>query len=186
MRGVLPWTNFPQSATVYSMEDWIFIIDQMARMRMNFLNIHNYNGQGRHNEMYHSFEYNGILPRNWNATASSGHVWSGPGWDVNEYRFGAKDLFDDYDFGTDSTLHNDYLDNKSVAAKGTSMFQQVIDHAHSRGVKIGLGLDIDIVMSEYGVAANAAGLPEAQAKAVMEHYDNLDVLLMFTIEYPNL
>lgn len=186
MRGILPWTNFPQSATVYSMEDWIFIIDQMARMRMNFLNIHNYNGQGGHNEMYHSFEYNGILPRNWNATASSGHVWSGPGWDVNEYRFGAADLFDDYDFGTDSTLHNEYLDNKSVAAKGTSMFQQVIDHAHSRGVKIGLGLDIDIVMSDYGVAANAEGLPEAQAKAVMEHYDNLDVLLLFTSEYPNL
>ena len=186
MRGILPWTNFPQSATVYSMEDWMFIIDQMARMRMNFLNIHNYNGQGGHNEMYHSFEYNGILPRNWNATASSGHVWSGPGWDVNKYRFGAADLFDDYDFGTDSTLHNEYLDNRSVAAKGTSMFQQVIDHAHSRGVKIGLGLDIDIVMSDYGVAANAEGLPEAQAKAVMEHYDNLDVLLLFTSEYPNL
>ncbi len=51
MRGILPWTNFPQSSTVYSLEDWKYVIDQMARMRMNFLNIHNYNGQNGHNEM---------------------------------------------------------------------------------------------------------------------------------------
>ena len=43
VRGFLPWTNFPQSATVYSWQDWRFIIDQMAKMRMNFLHIHNYN-----------------------------------------------------------------------------------------------------------------------------------------------
>lgn len=44
MSGVLPWTNFPRSAMVYFTEGWMHIIDQLARMRMNFLNIHNYNG----------------------------------------------------------------------------------------------------------------------------------------------
>ena len=27
MRGILPWTNFPQSSTVYSLEDWKYVID---------------------------------------------------------------------------------------------------------------------------------------------------------------
>lgn len=36
IRGILPWTNFPQSATVYSMQDWKYILEQMARMRLNF------------------------------------------------------------------------------------------------------------------------------------------------------
>ena len=54
IRGFLPWTNFPQSATSYSWQDWKFILDQMAKMRMNFLHIHNYNGEAGHNEMFHN------------------------------------------------------------------------------------------------------------------------------------
>lgn len=37
IRGFLPWTNFPQSATIYSWNDWRYIIDQAAKMRMNLL-----------------------------------------------------------------------------------------------------------------------------------------------------
>ena len=182
MRGILPWTNFPQSSTVYSLEDWKYVIDQMARMRMNFLNIHNYNGQNGHNEMFHNFTYDGITSRNWNATAGSGHGWYGPAWDVNEYRFGASDLFDDYDFGMDATLHNDSLSNTEVFAKGYSMFQYIIQYAHSRGVKIGLGLDIDLVMPDYGVSADAPGLPELQAETVMANYEDLDTLILYISE----
>ncbi len=98
IRGFLPWTNFPQSATVYSWEDWRFILDQMAKMRMNFLHIHNYNETGlkplvskvpRHNEMFHNFTYRGITSRVWMATIRTGHFWWGPPWDVAQYRFGA-------------------------------------------------------------------------------------------------
>jgi len=120
-----------------------FIIDQMARMRLNFLHIHNYNGEAGHNEMFHNFTVNGILSRVWMATAKTGHGWECPGWDVNEYRFGATDLFGDYDFGADCALHNETLTNEQVFRKGVSLFQKVIEYAHRRGVKIGLGLDID-------------------------------------------
>ena len=111
IRGFLPWTNFPQSATVYSWQDWRFIIDQMAKMRMNFLHIHNYNETGlkpqvidvpRHNEMFHNFTCRGITSRVWMATVRTGHFWGMPRWDLSRYRFGAGDLFDDYDFGADS------------------------------------------------------------------------------------
>src|ERR1039458_1258176 len=69
IRGFLPWTNFPQSATSYSWQDWKFILDQMAKMRMNFLHIHNYNGEAGHNEMFHNVTHDRIPPRVWMATA---------------------------------------------------------------------------------------------------------------------
>ena len=68
IRGFLPWTNFPQSATIYSWNDWRYVIDQAAKMRMNFIMIHNYNGFCGHNETFHNFEYNGYLSRGWMPT----------------------------------------------------------------------------------------------------------------------
>ncbi len=185
IRGFLPWTNFPQSATVYSWEDWKFIIDQMAKMRMNLLHIHNYSGSGGHNEMFHNFRYKGHLSRVWMPTAKTGHGWSGPKWDVNEYLFGASDLFDDYDFGADCALHNENLSNEEVFAKGYSMFQKVIAYAHSRGVKIALGLDINEIPREYhklGAEPDHPEVIEARIEQITTHYPDLDYLICFQHE----
>ena len=182
IRGFLPWTNFPQSATSYSWEDWKFIIDQMAKMRLNFLHIHNYNGEAGHNEMYHNFSVNGILSRVWMATAKSGHGWACPGWDVNEYRFGASDLFGDYDFGADVALHNETLTNEQVFRKGVSLFQKVIEYAHQRGVKIGLGLDIDLILPEYKTESDNSKVVAAQVDELTSNYPKLDYLLCFQSE----
>ncbi|TWT82480.1 Carbohydrate binding module (family 6) [Planctomycetes bacterium CA13] len=187
IRGVLPWTNFHQSATVFSWNDWKFVLDQAAKMRMNFIHIHNYNkshswdGRG-HTEMFHTFQYQGFLKRSWMASASTGHHWCCPAWDVNEYRFGASDLYGDYDFGADCTLHNESLTNLQVANKGISEFERVISYAHSRGIKIGIGLDIDVVPSEYGVAATNAELVQSRIDQITSHYPELDYLLCFQSE----
>ena len=124
VRGFLPWTNFPQSATSYSWQDWRFIIDQMAKMRMNFLHIHNYNGDNGHNEMFHNFTLHGIRSRVWMATARSGHGWSMPGWDVNKYRFGAGDLFDDYDYGADWRCTTRPSPTRRFSARGRACFRR--------------------------------------------------------------
>ena len=186
IRGMLPWTNFPQSATSYSWPDWKFILDQMAKMRMNFLHIHNYNGEAGHNEMFHNVSYDGITPRVWMATARSGHAWGGrPGWDPNQYRFGAADLFDDYDFGADCARHNENLSNEQAFRKGVSEFQKVIAYAHTRGVKIGLGLDIDLLppeLSEKKIKADDPQLVSARVGQVIADYPDLDYLLCFQSE----
>ncbi len=182
IRGFLPWTNFPQSATSYSWDDWKFILDQMAKMRLNFLHIHNYNGEAGHNEMYHNFSVNGILSRVWMATARSGHGWACPGWDVNEYRFGASDLFGDYDFGADCALHNETLTNEQVYRKGVSMFQRVIEYAHQRGIRIGLGLDVDLILPEYKTESDDPKVIAAQVQEVTSNYPDLDYLLCFQSE----
>jgi hypothetical protein len=184
IRGLLPWTNFPQSATSYSWEDWRFILDQMAKMRLNFLHIHNYNGEAGHNEMFHNVARGGITPRVWMATARSGHAWGGrPGWDPNLYRFGASDLFDDYDFGADCARHNEKLSNEQVFRKGVSEFQKVIAYAHTRGVRIGLGLDIDLLPPELkDFKANDPEVVSSRVGQVIADYPNLDYLLCFQSE----
>lgn len=185
VRGMLPWTNFPQSATTYSWSDWKFVIDQTAKMRMNFIMIHNYNGGAGHNEMFHNFEHNNYLSRSWMATIRSGHGWSAPAWDLSEYLFRSSDLYNDYDFGADCALHNEHLSNKQVFRKGVSLFQKVIEYAHTRGVKIGLGLDIDLVPSEYNTDPYDATLVKSRVKQIAVDYPNLDYLVCFQSENPN-
>lgn len=183
IRGFLPWTNFPQSATSYSWEDWKYILDQMARMRMNFLQIHNYNGEEGHNELFHNFEVEGKMSRVWMATARSGHAWgSYPGWDVNKYLFGSSALFEDYDFGADCALHNEKLDNKQVFRKGVNEFQRVIAYAHKRGIKIGLGLDINLIPDWYHCEPDDPKVMAARVKQIETDYPDLDYLLCFQSE----
>jgi hypothetical protein len=185
IRGFLPWTNFPQSATVYSWQDWKFIINQAAKMRMNFIQIHNYNGEAGHNEMFHNFTVNGHTSRVWMPTAKTGHGWSCPGFDIAKYRFGGEDLFDDYDFGSDCALHNETLSNEQVFAKGVSLFKRVIDYAHTRGVKIALGLDIDLILPEYKTTADDPKVIEARMQQVLKDYRELDYLVLFISELIN-
>lgn len=182
VRGFLPWTNFPQSATIYSWNDWRYIIDQAAKMRMNFIMIHNYNGFCGHNETFHNFEYNGYLSRGWMPTIKTGHGWQCPGWDINEYCFGASDVYDDYDFGADYGLHNETLTNSQIKEKGETIFRRVISYAHQRGIKIGLGLDIDVILPEYQAEADERGVIKAQTTQLAKEYPDLDYLLCFQSE----
>ena len=182
IRGFLPWTNFPQSATSYSWEDWKFILDQMAKMRLNFIHIHNYNGELGHNEMYHNFTYKGYTSRVWMPTARQAHAWAMSPWDVNKYRFGASDLFDDYDFGADCALHNENLTNEQVFRKSASLFRKVIEYAHSRGVRVGLGLDIDLIPKDYEAQADDPEVVQARIDQLANDYPGLDYLLCFQSE----
>lgn len=182
IRGFLPWTNFPQSATIYSWDDWRYIIDQAARMRMNFIMIHNYNGFCGHNELFHNFEYKGHLSRGWMPTIKTGHGWGCPGWNINEYLFGASEVYDDYDFGADYGLHNETLTNGQIKEKGATIFRKVIAYAHLRGVKIGLGLDIDVVLPEYQSEPDNKDLIKVQVAEIAREYPELDYLLCFQSE----
>ncbi|MCX6873310.1 MAG: malectin domain-containing carbohydrate-binding protein [Verrucomicrobia bacterium] len=162
VRGILPWVNFFQSATVYSFEDYRFVIDQMAKMRMNLLNIHNYNGNGGHQEL--NFPWNPAV-RYWMPTTRSGHGWGCPKSFINRYRFGGEDLFDDYDFGSEVTLHNEALTNEDICRKGTAFFQRVIAYAHRRGVRIALGVEL-------------IG-DKREQEFIVKNYPDLDYVLMY-------
>lgn len=151
-------------------------------MRMNFIMIHNYNGFCGHNELFHNFEYKGHLSRGWMPTIKTGHGWGCPGWNINEYLFGASEVYDDYDFGADYGLHNETLTNGQIKEKGATIFRKVIAYAHLRGVKIGLGLDIDVVLPEYQSEPDNKDLIKVQVAEIAREYPELDYLLCFQSE----
>ena len=45
MRGSLPWYNFLDSPTTWDRDDYRYFFDQMAKMRMNFVGFHSYDGE---------------------------------------------------------------------------------------------------------------------------------------------
>jgi hypothetical protein len=182
VRGILPWTNFPQGATSYSRNDYAFIIDQLAKMRMNLLNLHNYTGVVGHNEMFVDFTHNGVESRPFMATSETGHAWGMPGWNLDNYRFGAADIFDDYASGSELGLHNDTLDVPDVFGKGRALFQWILRYAHSRGVRVALGIDLDSVPADYGERFDAPGVAEARATELAADYPDLDYLLAYRSE----
>ena len=75
-----------------------YVLKKLSRLEQEVI-VSNYDGEAGHNEMFHNFEVGGTRSRVWMPTVRTGHRWSCPGWDVAAYRFGASDLFDDYDFG---------------------------------------------------------------------------------------
>ena len=182
IRGYLPWTNFPQSAVAFSWEDWRFVLDQTAKMRMNFLLIHNNNGEAGQNEMFHNFKLGNFTSRTWMSSARRGHGWNGLPGDPNRYLFGAADLFDDYDAGADCTLHNENLTNEQVSRKGITEFQRILAYAHSRGIKIALGIDINLVPGEYKAKANDPAVIAARVAQLTGDYPDLDYLFCFQSE----
>lgn len=58
----------------------------------------------------------------------------------------------------------------------------MIDYAHQRGVKIGLGLDIDVILPEYQVSADERGVIAAQTAQLAKQYPYLDYLFCFQSE----
>ena len=44
-RGSLPWYNFLDSPTTWDRDDYRYFFDQMAKMRMNFVGFHSYDGE---------------------------------------------------------------------------------------------------------------------------------------------
>ena len=124
---------FHSRPTVYSWEDWKFILDQMAKMRMNFLHVHNYNETGlkpqvtkvpRHNEMFHNFTYRGITSRVWMATVADRSFLGGPPWDLITVPLRRGRSFRRLRLRRDCTLHNETLSNEQVFRKGVVPFPE--------------------------------------------------------------
>ena len=185
VRGILPWSNFPQSTTSYSWADWKSVIDQMAKMRMNMLMVHNYT-----DEIYHNFPIDGKLPRVTLSHTKSGYMIGGPGWFPWAYRFKGRDLIDDCDFGAEAALHAESFTNEEVFARGVTMFQRVIAYAHSRGVRIALGVDVNDTVKGRGVLNDAQraklahdpAFVQARVDQLIRDYPDLDYFVAFCAE----
>jgi hypothetical protein len=181
IRGFLPWSNFPQSPSSFTWEDWVFVIDQAAKMRFNLIHLHNYSGDFGHNEMFHSFWAGGKTRRVWFATGRSGYGGT-KGFDLKRYLGRSAELLDDYDTGGDTGLHNEGLTDAQVFRKGVAAFQRILDHAHARGIKIALGIDLTDTVNQYPAPDTDPELVRNRSAQLAADYPGLDCLVFFVSE----
>lgn len=146
---------------------------------MSFIMIYNYNGFCGYNELFYNFEYKGYLLCGWMFIIKIGYGWGCFGWNINEYFFGVFEVYDDYDFGVDYGLYNEMLMNGQIKEKGVIIFCKVIVYVYLCGVKIGLGLDIDVVLLEYQFELDNKDLIKVQVVEIVCEYLELDYLFCF-------
>ena len=138
IRGFTSHWCYMQGAGLWSLEDWKFHIDQMARMRLNMLSIHNYIFE-RYRENW--LNWGSFTQKNLNQNSAQSAYYHVCSWPLREYPGRSADLLDDYAFGCAASLHATSLSNKDVWERCASTFQQIITHAHRRGVKVALGTE---------------------------------------------
>lgn len=63
--------------------------------------------------------------------------------------------------------------------RGATIFRKVIAYAHLRGVKIGLGLDIDVVLPEYQSEPDNKDLIKVQVAEIAREYPELTICFVF-------
>ena len=185
VRGILPWSNWPQTTTHYSWADWKSVIDQMAKMRMNMLMVHNYA-----DELYHNVPIDGKLPRVYLPHTKTGYMIGHPAWVPWAYRFKGRDLVDDCSLGAESSLHGESLSNEEAYARGVAMFRRVIAYAHTRGVQIALGVDINDTVKGKGKLNDAQraklalepDFVKVRVDQLINDYPELDYFVAFCSE----
>jgi len=170
IRGFTSHWCYMQGAGTWSLEDWKFHIDQMARMRLNMLSIHNYILEGyRENWL----NWGDFKQKNLNQNSAQGAYYHWCSWPLREYPGGSADLFDDYAFGSAASMHDACLSNKDVWERCASTFQQIITHAHRRGVKVALGSEFHCLK------------PDEQnqiCESILSWYPDLDYLVYYRHE----
>ena len=67
-------------------------------------------------------------------------------------------------------LHNESLTNEECSAKGVSLFQKVLRYAHSRGVKIGLGIELNLIPPVYETQADNPEVVNARIQQIAGDY----------------
>ena len=170
IRGFSNHWCYMQGAGTWSLEDWKYHIDRMVRMRMNLLSVHNY--------IFESYRENWLnwgaySQKNLNQNSAQGAFYHWCSWPQREYPGQGADMFDDYAFGNQASLHVGSLSNKEVWQRCASTFQQVITYAHSRGVKIALGTEFHRLP------------PKEQAElcdSILAWYPDLDYLVYYRHE----
>lgn len=107
-RGILPFHDFPEGPDWWDQDDFLSYIGQLAKLRMNFLGLHNYpeGGVGPEPGVWigqpadygEGGEVTFSYPSQWASTARKG-MWGYAAMKTSDFAAGAAELFESDDFG---------------------------------------------------------------------------------------
>jgi hypothetical protein len=171
-RGSLPWYNFLDSPTTWDRDDYRYFFDQMAKMRMNFVGFHSYDG-----EPFCAYNWQGKLVGGEPLVTARNYGWGGMrGMATKEFGFGTGAFFFGPEFGskaiTESTGRDDAI------RRAQALLADGLHYARSRGLKVCVGFEVsgDPTDSEVQERLNA------RLTALLKTYPMLDYVWLWQSE----
>ncbi len=158
VRGALPWHNFLSGPTAWDETDWEQYLDRMQRLKLNLLVLHCYTGGAQRYVNYVEpmirMEYRGVLPEAGFDTSLTAR-WGYRPMPVDEFAFGSSQLYrlpaGARAFGSRAALLARTNDERYVLAQ--ALIRKVIQMAHARGIRVGMGFEFGVYPPElYSVA----------------------------------
>ena len=175
IRGFLPWFNFFDGPSSWSPKDYRYVIDQMAKMKCNFLEFHFYSY-----EAFLDFEYKGL--KQWSGVLDTGGTarWGGTALPKKQYIAGQQWFAGQAVPASEGAMA--CLTQRERFDKAQKMLRDALAYAHSRGIETMVGFE---VLQDWGLPqefvhafpkANDPEDPEAQGimrarfRSLVEHY----------------
>ena len=153
VRGLLPWHDFLNGPSAYSLEDFQRYVNQLVKLRMNTLVLHCYQGGYAGENINEPFACAGRDEAGhatydaWLDTSVDHQRWGLAASEADDLAHGAGDLLPFDVLGSDAARDVDAQpDARDHAfAKAQAMLRQVIAYAQERGVEVVLGTDFDLL-----------------------------------------
>ena len=187
IRGVNPWGSHAFGFDAWNADDYMAIISQLAKMRMNFIGLHCYPEGHPYAEptvwlgTTDAFDANGAVlasyPASYYNTLLS-PAWGGmaPGR-TSAYHYGAAGLFARDDWAPDAMVGqcprpNSPAGCNAVFNRTGAMFREAFGFARSVGVKACIGTETPLTIpSELAARLRAKGIDPNSARARREVYE---------------
>lgn len=150
VRGTLPWHNFLSGPTAWNFDDYKSYLDGLAARNLNFVGFHCYTGGA---ERYVNYveplirvEYRHVLPLAEFDTSITAR-WGYWPMTTDRFAFDSKRYFKGKVFGADCAIKA--KDNADRYRRAQDLMRNVVEYAHSKGIKICLGFEFGIYPPEF-------------------------------------
>lgn len=147
-RGILPFHDFPEGPDWWNMDDYRAVLAQLAKMKMNFIGMHNYNGElllwhGLARDVAEDGTVKSTYPSRWFASTYP-NGWGYAPMKSGEYSGGASELFP-----TDTVMSEIIGHDGRHFDRAGKLLGQITDNAHQLGIKVCVGSESPVWIPRY-------------------------------------
>ena len=156
IRGVLPWHNFLSGPTAWNENDYKVYLDRMQELNLNFIGFHCYTGGA---ERYASYvepmikiQYRNTVPEAGFDTGITAR-WGYRPLLLKDYAFETGKLFPQHQsyYGADCAVSA--ASNQERYEKAQTLMRRVMEMAHERDIKFGMGFEFGVYPPEFASVA---------------------------------
>ena len=170
-RGSLPWYNFLNSPTTWDRDDYRYFFDQMAKMRMNFVGFHSYDG-----EPFCAYPWNAKLLGGEPLQTSLDYCCAVHGMKTENFGFGSGEFFFGREFGSRAVTEAN--GREDAIRRAQALLADGLHYARSRGLKVCAGFEV----REDPTNADVQSRLYARLAALVHAYPMLDYVWLWQSE----